>query len=57
MSNRKKATAVALLLCVSVAAAAAGSVMAVGPQRAVKTLAEAAALARDGDTIEVDAGL
>ena len=57
MSNRKNATAVALLLCVSVAAAAAGSVMAVGPQRAVKTLAEAAALARDGDTIEVDAGL
>ncbi len=32
------------------------SVLHVGPQREIKTLAEAAKRARDGDTIEVDAG-
>lgn len=57
MFNTKNAMAATLLLCLSVATTAAGRVVAVGPQRPVKTLAEAARLARDGDTVEVDAGV
>jgi hypothetical protein len=36
--------------------AAGSSVLAVGPQRAIQTLAEAARVARDGDVVQVDAG-
>jgi len=38
------------------AAPAAGRVLRVGPQRELRTLAEAARQARSGDTVEVDAG-
>lgn len=51
------AVAVSLLSLLVPAEAVAGRLLAVGPARAVSTLAEAARLARDGDTVEVDAGV
>lgn len=36
--------------------AASGNVLKVGPQQAIRTIAAAARLARDGDTVEIEAG-
>lgn len=46
----------AMLLCMAVDVAADDRIIAVGPTRAVPTIAQAAAMARDGDTFEIDAG-
>ena len=48
--------AVSIVAVSPVDAAEGGRRIEVGPQRAVKTLSEASLLARDGDTVEVDAG-
>ena len=39
-----------------IAPIASGNIVKVGPDRALKRIADAARVARDGDTIEVDAG-
>lgn len=53
---RKLIRALVLATCAAVTAPAAAALLHVGPDRAIKTLAEASRLARDGDTVEVDAG-
>lgn len=46
----------ALVALTAASCAVAAQTLQVGPKRAVKTIAEAASLAKDGDTVEVDAG-
>ena len=55
-ANRQAVGQVGARGAVAGTAAHPGRVLAVGPQRAVQTLAQAARLALDGDTVEVDAG-
>ena len=51
-----RASLVALALFASATCSDAVQTIQVGPNRAVQTIAEAAQLAKDGDTVEVDAG-
>lgn len=46
----------AALLCATTRPVGAETVLSVGPKREIRSLAEAARRARDGDTVEVDAG-
>jgi hypothetical protein len=55
-SAQRAASAGAALFALHASAGAATQLIQVGPQRAVKTIAAAAALATDGATVEVDAG-
>ena len=58
-ANILKTTYLALVLLAfqqSVAAADQNRILEVGPQRVIKTVAEAATMAKDGDILEVDAG-
>ena len=55
-ANRQAAGQVGAGGVVADTAARPGRVLAVGPKRTVQTLARAARLAADGDTVEVDAG-
>jgi hypothetical protein len=51
-----RAALVAVAASAAVACAGAGQIIQVGPNRSILTVAEAARLAKDGDTVEVDAG-
>ena len=55
--TRAEAVAFSIALLVAASPASAGALLQVGPQHELKTPSEAAKVARDGDTIEIEPGL